>query len=294
VDITPQSFPGASDGQVALDVLLHHLRHRHLEVLLRYVDATLPQREHSCLCAHGLRLGARSSQHLLADLSEVDSPHQVHLARVNFKNLDSGVEGGIGEFDFAVDAAGSQQGGIQDIDSVGGHDDLDGLGGFESVQLIEQFKHGPLNLGVASLSLHTGAADGVDLVDEDDAGGVLSGHYEQFSHHASALADVLLHEFRAGDSDEGAVGVVSDGSGEQGLAGSRRTVHEDSLGLGNAQRLEDLGVLDGEFDDFLHFLHLLVESSDHVVGGVGNLLDLHEGDEGVDLGGENFMQNVVV
>ena len=49
-------------------------------------------------------------------------------------------------------------------------------------------------------------------------------------------------------------------------------------------------MFDGEFNDFFDFFHLLVESSDHVVGGVWYFLDLHEGDEWVDFSGEHFMQ----
>ena len=84
--------------------------------------------------------------------------------------------------------------------------------------------------------------------------------------------------------------MVSDGSCEEGLACAWWAVHQHSFGLGDAQRLEYLRVFDGEFNDFFDFFHLLVEPSDHVVGGVWYFLDLHEGDEWVHFGGEHFMQ----
>jgi hypothetical protein len=37
--------------------------------------------------------------------------------------------------------------------------------------------------------------------------------------------------------------VVGDGAGEEGLASAGRTVEEDALGLGDAERVEELGVL---------------------------------------------------
>jgi len=79
-----KSFPGSPDGQVALDVLLHHLGHCHLEVLLGHVDTTLPQGKHTRLGADCLRLCPRGPHHLLADPLQVNSPHQVHLPRVDF------------------------------------------------------------------------------------------------------------------------------------------------------------------------------------------------------------------
>ena len=42
------------ERRVPIRVLLHHLGARHSEVLLRYVDPPLTQREHASLCAHRL------------------------------------------------------------------------------------------------------------------------------------------------------------------------------------------------------------------------------------------------
>ena len=53
-------------------------------------------------------------------------------------------------------------------------------------------------------------------------------------------------------------------------------------------------MLDGQFDDFLNFFDLLVETSNHIVGGIWYFFDFHEGDEGIDLGGENLMKDVVI
>ena len=52
---------------------------------------------------------------------------------MDFQDLDSRVEGGVGELYLSVDSSGSQQSRVEDVDSVGSHDDLDSLGGLESV-----------------------------------------------------------------------------------------------------------------------------------------------------------------
>ena len=129
--------------------------------------------------------------------------------------MGEGILRGWWKLDFAVYPPRAEQSGVEDVETVGGHDDLDVLGGFEAVELVEQFEHGALDLGVAAAAaLDARGADAVDLVHEDDAGGVLAGHDEQLAHHAAALADVLLHQLGAGDADELAGRVVRDGAGE--------------------------------------------------------------------------------
>jgi len=52
-------------------------------------------------------------------------------------------------------------------------------------------------------------ADGVDLVDEDDTGGVLFALLEQIAHAAGAYADKHLDEVGAGDGEERDVGFAA-------------------------------------------------------------------------------------
>ena len=106
------------------------------------------------------------------------------------------------------------------------------------------------------------------------------------------LANVLLHQLRPRHPDEGAVCVVRDRAREQRLARARRPVHDHALGLRDAERFKQLGVLDRELDHLLDLLDLAVQPAHHVVRGVGHLLHLHQGDEGVDLGGEEEVEGV--
>ena len=177
---------------------------------------------------------------------------------------------------------------------VGRHDNLDVLRRLEPVQLVQQLQHRPLHLRVAAAgpALPARAPDGVDLVHEDDARRVLARHDEQLADHPAALADVLLHELGAGHADEPAVGVVRDGTREERLSGTRGAIEENTLWLGDTERLEELGVLDGKFDDLLDFLNLLVETADHLVCAVWDFLNHHEGDERVDFVGEDLVYGV--
>ncbi len=86
------------------------------------------------------------------------------------------------------------------------------------------------------------AADGVDLVDEDDAGRVLLGLLEQVAHARGADADEHLDEVRAGDGEERHAGLAGDGAGEQRLTGSRRAHHEHAAGNRPAEALVAAGI----------------------------------------------------
>ena len=100
--------------------------------------------------------------------------------------------------DLPVEAARAQQRRVEDVGPVGGGDEDDAVLRLEAVHLDEQLVEGLLALVVAAA--HAGAAvaaDGVDLVDEDDAGRVLLGLLEQVAHAGGADADEHLDEVGA-------------------------------------------------------------------------------------------------
>ena len=182
------------------------------------------------------------------------------------------------ELNLSVDTAGTKKRIVKDIDSVSGHDNLDLGRLFETIQLVEKLEHCPLYFRITSGALHTRPTDGVDLIHEDDRRGVLPCHDEKFSHHARTFTDIFLDELTTRDTDELAVGVMGNSPCEKCLSCSRWSVEQDTLGLCNTQRVEDLWMLDWQLNDFFHFLDLLVQSSDHVVGRIWHLLDLHQTD----------------
>src|SRR5437879_12525888 len=98
------------------------------------------------------------------------------------------------------------------------------------------------------------SADGVDLIDEDDARRVLLTLLEQVAHTGGAHADEHFHEVRPADAEEGHARFTSDRFGQEGLARPRRPDDRDALrnapplllGLGRAleeiDRLEDFSL----------------------------------------------------
>ena len=198
---------------------------------------------------------------------DVDLLGQRLAARVDLEDLRAALAVGAVDDDLAVEAAGAQQRGIEDVRAVRGGDEDDVVLHLEAVHLDEQLVERLLALVVTAA--HAGAAvaaDGVDLVHEDDAGRVLLGLLEEVAHAGGADADEHLDEVRAGDREERHARLAGDGAREQRLAGARRAEEQHALRDPRAERLELLGVLEELLD--------LVELLDRLVGA----RDVAEGD----------------
>ncbi|GBD40553.1 hypothetical protein HRbin38_00416 [bacterium HR38] len=116
------------------------------------------------------------------------------------------------------------------------------------------------------------AADGVQLVDEDDAGSVPSGVLKEASHPACPHAHEHLHELAGGDGEEGDTCFPRHRPGQKGLAGSGRAHQENSFGDFRAQLQVLLGVL--EEVHHLHEFPLGFLVAGHVLEGGVDLLFL--------------------
>ena len=151
----------------------------------------------------------------------------------------------------AVEPSGSQQGRIQHVGAVGGRDQNHALVGLEPVHFDQQLIQGLLAFVVSPAQAGAAVpAHCVDLIDEDDAGGVLLALLEQVSHPGSANAHEHLHEVGAADGEKGNPGLAGDGAGQKRLARAWRSDQQDAFGNSPPQFLELLGVLQ-KFDDFL-------------------------------------------
>ena len=128
--------------------------------------------------------------------------------------------------DAAVEATGTQDGRVEHVGAVGRRDDDDALVRLEAVHLDEELVQRLLALVVtAAEACAAVTTDGVDLVDEDDAGRVLLALLEEVAHAARADADEHLDEVGARDAEERNARFTGDGAREQRLAGARRAHH---------------------------------------------------------------------
>ena len=124
--------------------------------------------------------------------------------------------------DAAIEAAGAQQRRVEHVGTVGRGDEDDAFVRLEAVHLDEQLIQRLLALVVTAAEAGAAmTADGVDLVDEDDAGRVLLALLEQIADARRADADEHLDEVGAADREERHVGFAGDRAREQRLAGAR-------------------------------------------------------------------------
>ena len=164
--------------------------------------------------------------------------------------------------DLAVEAARAQQRRVEHVGPVGGGDDDDARVALEAVHLDQQLVERLLALVVAAAQAGAAlAADGVDFVDEHDAGRVLLGLLEHVAHARRAHADEHLDEVGAGDREERHLRFAGDRLGEQRLAGARIAHHQHAARNAAAELLE-LGRIAQELDQLGDLFLGLVAAGD--------------------------------
>ena len=189
-----------------------------------------------------------------------------------FQDGLTAIDIGIADRHLAVKATGAQQRRIQNIRAVGGSDDDNALIRTKAVHLHKQLVERLLALIVAAA--HAGAAvaaDGIDLINEDDGRRILFGLGEQVAHAGGAYTDVHFHEVRTGDGKERDIRLARYGAGQQRFTGAGRADEQDALRDARAQIIELERVLE-EFDDLAELLLFLIRTGDVVKGGLALLI----------------------
>ena len=212
------------------------------------------------------------------DLLEIDVLTELDVAGVDLERGDAAREVRAVDGDPAVEAARAQQRLIEHLGAVGGGENDDALAGVEAVHLGEQLVERLLTLVVAAEARVARLADGVDLVDEDDAGRYLRGLGKEVAHAARADAHEHLHKAGAGDGEERHVRFTRDRLGEQRFARARRADEQRAA----RQLRADVGILLGivqEVDDLDEGFLRLVLTGDVGKGDAGGFfhVDLRVG-----------------
>lgn len=157
----------------------------------------------------------------------------------------------VGQFHLnaTVETAGTEQRLVQTLGPVGSCQNHHALAAVKAVHLRQQLVQGLFALVVAAHSRIAALADGVYLVNKDNAGRFLTGLPEEVAHLGGTHADKHLHELRPRNGKERHFGLAGHGTGNQRLAGSRRAHQQGTLG----QRRTDFKVFAGivqEVHDF--------------------------------------------
>ncbi len=164
--------------------------------------------------------------------------------------------------DAAIETAWAQQRRVEHVGPVGRRDEDDAFVRLEAVHLDEQLVQRLLAFVVSAAEACAAMTpDGVDFVDEHDAGSVLFALLEKIANAARADADEHLDEVRSANGEERHVRLAGDRAREQRLAGSRRAHQEHALRNASAELLKLLRLFQ-ELDNFLQFFFRLVHAGD--------------------------------
>ena len=176
------------------------------------------------------QVGAAEARRAAREHLDVHVVGQRNLLRVNDEDALAALHVGPVDDDAAIEAARTQERRIEHVRTVRRGNEDDAFVRLEAVHLDEQLVQRLLALVVAAAETRAAmTADGVDLVDEDDAGRVLLALFEQVADARRADADEHLDEVRAADREERHVGFAGDGAREQRLAGARRAHQQHAL-----------------------------------------------------------------
>ena len=285
---------GLVDGDGAFFLLGHHLRgllqtadnavHGIDEVLFAHLFRAVACGNEGRFVADVGDVGAREARCLPGE--EFDIEVRVELERGQVYLEDSHAFGEFGQVhvDLSVKSSGAEEGVVEDFHAVGGGEHNHARVGAEAVHFGEQLVERVLALVVAShgRTLAAGAADGVNLVDENDAGRLLLGLLEEVAHAARADAHEHLHEVGTRHGEEGHFGLAGHGLGEEGLARARRAHEQGSLGYLAAELGELLGAFK-ELNDFLHLLLRAFEPGHVLERDIGTVLAVFLDDAGLAL-----------
>ncbi len=161
--------------------------------------------------------------------------------------------------DLAVEAAGREQRGVENVGAVGGGDEDNGVVGLKAVHLNEQLVQRLLAFVVAAAQARAAlTADGIDFVDEDDGGACFLCLLEQVAYTGGAYAYEHLHEVGTRDAEERNARLAGNGTRQQRFTGARRA-HQQTATRNFCAGLV-LGGVCQEVLDFLHFLDGFVDA----------------------------------
>ena len=173
------------------------------------------------------------------DRIEIDMTGHMHVLSVDLQNRNTSLQVGQFDRDAAVKPAWAQQRGVERFRPVGRGQDHNALRPVKTVHFGQKLVERLFTLVVAAkaraIALFT---DGINLVNEYDAGRFLARLLEQVAHLGRAHADEHLDKLRAGDREERYMRLTRDRLGKQRFTGTRRADEQRALGqLGTDRRI---------------------------------------------------------
>ena len=128
---------------------------------------------------------------------EVEISRELHLLRVQLEDFRPSLDIGTIHQDLPIEAPGTEQRGVEDLRPVGGGHDDDSLIRIEPIHLGQELIEGLFPLVVARKHAHSPSlSDGIELIDEYDAGRTLHCLHKKIPDPCRADADKHFDEVR--------------------------------------------------------------------------------------------------
>ena len=224
------------------------------------------------------QVGAHEPRRARRNRRQIDARRQRDPARVNAQDHLPTLQIGPVHDHLAVEAAGPEQRGIEDLRPIGGGHDDDALARVEAVELGQELIEGLLALVVPAESGRDPArlAERVQLVDEHDAGRLGLRLLEEIAHAGGADADEHLDEIGSAQAEERHLGLAGHRLGQERLARAGSADEQDALRDLPSEAAIPLGPPEKVHD--LHQLATRLVDTRHVVeGDAGAGLDIDLG-----------------
>ena len=247
--------------------------HRLLKVVLRGALATLADGAKGALVDDIGQVGTRGTGRGAGNRGQIDRWLGLHALGMKLKNVLTTGQVGQLNGNTAIKTTGAQQGRVEAVGAVSCGEDNDTLMVVEAVHLSQQLVERLLALVVATKAAAIALlADGINLIDKDDARGLFLGLLKQIAHLGGATADEHLNELRARNAKERHARLAGNSLGEQGLTGTRRADEESTARQFGADLLVALRLLQKVNDLFEGLLSLflagdVLKGHAHVLGG---------------------------
>ena len=149
---------------------------------------------------------------------------------MHLKDVDTSIQVGFIHNDTPVKTSGTQQGRVQDFRTVGRAKHQQSLGGIKTIHLGKKLVQRLLTLVITAHTAVTAAANGINLINENNTGRILRCILKQVADTGRADTHEHFHEVRTGQGIEGHMGLACHCLCKQGLTGSRRSHKQGSLG----------------------------------------------------------------
>src|SRR5450755_1541766 len=233
---------------------------------LRLADHALPiaRRQQRGLVQQAGKVSAGETSGLAGQVVQFYILGERLILGMHLQNLQATTDVGLVQHDAAIETTRTQQRLIEHIGTIGRGYDHDVRLLIKTIHLDEELVQRLLALVIAARTgIATLATNGVNLINEENAGGVLFRFLEQVAHAGSAYAHKHLHKLGATDAIECHVRLTRDGTRDQCLASAGRADQQDAFGSTRPHGGKAIGIFQ-KFDNLLQF-HLGLFDTGHIL-----------------------------